>query len=213
MVGRVRLVEHREALFVGHPVELARVHDNAADGGAVAANVFGQRMHDDIRPQFKGPAQIGSGHSVIHNYRYAVPTPNLRQALNVHHVARRVTYGLTENRLGVLVNEAFQLLVVVVRGHADFNSLAGQTVGEQAVSTSIQLAGTDNVVASGGDALNGVGNGRHTRSHPQGGNSTFHRRNARFQHGSGGVHDASINIALDLQVEQIRPVLGIVKGV
>src|SRR5690625_98772 len=213
MVGRVRLVEHRETLFVGHPVELNRIHNHATNGGAVAANVFGQRMHDDIRPQFKGPAQIGSGHSVIHNYGHAVPTADFRQALNIHHVACRVADGLTENRLGVLVNEAFQLLVVVVRGHADFNSLAGQTVGEQVVSTSIQLAGTDNVVARLGDALNGVGNSRHTRSHPQGGNSTFHRRNARFQHRGGGVHDASINIALDLQVEQIRPVLGIVKGV
>ena len=34
------------------PVEGAAVDDHAADGGAVAADDFGRRMHDDIRAVF-----------------------------------------------------------------------------------------------------------------------------------------------------------------
>ena len=49
VIARVRRVEHREAVGVLLPVEIAAVDDDAADRGAVAADVFGGRMHGDRR--------------------------------------------------------------------------------------------------------------------------------------------------------------------
>ena len=48
VVARLRLVEERE-LGVG-PVEAARVDDGAADGRAVAADPFRERVDHDVGP-------------------------------------------------------------------------------------------------------------------------------------------------------------------
>ena len=42
VIGRIGLVEHRETLGVGRPVELAGIDNGTADAGAVAADVLGQ---------------------------------------------------------------------------------------------------------------------------------------------------------------------------
>ena len=41
----------------------------------------------------------------------------------------------------------------------------------------------------------------------------FHCRHRAFQHGLGGVHDAGVDVAGHLQVEQVGTVLGVVEGV
>src|SRR3546814_15178163 len=48
VVAGIRLVQQGEALGVLLPVERAAVDDNAADRVAVAADVLGGRVHDDV---------------------------------------------------------------------------------------------------------------------------------------------------------------------
>jgi hypothetical protein len=45
------------------------------------------------------------------------------------------------------------------------------------------------------------------------GDAAFHLGDARFQHGRRRVHDAGIDVAGHLQVEQVGAVLGIVEGI
>src|SRR3546814_16446922 len=59
VIGRVGLVEEREAVLVGDPVELAAVDDHAAHGGAMPADIFCERVDDDVGAEVEGPAQKG----------------------------------------------------------------------------------------------------------------------------------------------------------
>ena len=56
MIGRVGLGELLEAAR-GGPVELAGIDNDAADGGAVAAEEFGRRVDDDVGAPLDGPNQ------------------------------------------------------------------------------------------------------------------------------------------------------------
>ena len=58
VVGNIRLVQALELLLVLGPRELAAIDDDAAQAVAVAAQILGQRMHDDVRTVFKRAAQV-----------------------------------------------------------------------------------------------------------------------------------------------------------
>ncbi len=60
MVAVARLDHLREARGVGAPVEVAAVDDDAADGGAVAADPFGGGVHDDVGAVVEGAAEVAA---------------------------------------------------------------------------------------------------------------------------------------------------------
>ena len=63
-----RLGEHRIAV-VASEVERAAVHDQAADGVAVAAEKLRGRMYDDIGAVLEGADQVGRRHGVVDDER------------------------------------------------------------------------------------------------------------------------------------------------
>ena len=86
-------------------------------------------------------------------------------------------------------------------------------MGEQVIGAAIELAGTDNIVAHFADGLQRIKNSRHAGGHRQRTHTAFQLRHALFQNRIGGVHDAGVDVALHLQVEQIGTVLGVIEGV
>ena len=60
------------------PVEAAAVDDRAADGDAVAAEPFGDGMHDDVGAELDRAAQIGRGERVVDQQRHAGRVRDLR---------------------------------------------------------------------------------------------------------------------------------------
>ncbi|MNT09499.1 hypothetical protein D3C72_1442850 [compost metagenome] len=84
-------------------------------------------------------------------------------------------------------------------------------MGEQGVGAAVELGGGDNVVAGGGQRLDGVGDGGRPRRDHQTGYAPLEGGHPLFQHVVGGVHDAGVDVAGHRQVEQIRPVLGAVE--
>ena len=54
--------------FLG--VLLTREDHRAAGGVAVAVEILGHGMNDDVRAKFDGPLQIGAEESVVHDYGY-----------------------------------------------------------------------------------------------------------------------------------------------
>src|SRR5207245_7734099 len=54
------------------PVELAGLDDHAAHRGAVPADVFRRRVHDDVRAPFDGPAEVWRGYRVVqHQWNFS----------------------------------------------------------------------------------------------------------------------------------------------
>ena len=95
VVARVRLGELRELPVV--PLELARIHDHAADGGAVAADVLRGRGGQDVRAVVDRPHQPDAD-GVVHDQRDAVLVRDLRDGLEVRHVQLRIADGLDVDR-------------------------------------------------------------------------------------------------------------------
>ena len=213
VVGRIGLVEQREARLVGDPVELARIDDDAADGVAVPADIFGERVHDDVGAEVEGAAQIRRRHGVVDDQRHAVPVGDLGQPLDVDDIARRVADRFAEHRLGPLVDGPLDGIVVVRLRHADLEALAREGVHEQIVGAAIELADGDDVVADAGDRLDGVGDGGHAGRHHQPADAALHLGDALLQHRRRRVHDARVDVAGDLEVEQVGAMLGIVERI
>ena len=212
VVGRVRGIEQREACSVRCPRECARIDHDAADAGAVAAHVFGQRVHDDVGAVLERPAEDRRGHGVVDDQRHAMAVGSIGQGLEVDNIAGRVADRFAEHRLGAAVDQRFQAGDIVMGGEAHFDARARQGVGEQVVGAAVELGHRDDVVAHFGNGLHRIGDGRHAAGHGQGTDAAFQRRNALFQHVVGGVHDPRVDVARHLEVKQVGAVLGVVEG-
>jgi hypothetical protein len=69
MVGHVGFGEARELAVA--PVEVAAVDDDAADGGAVAADMLGRRVDDDVGAMFERTVQVRRKRGVVDDERDA----------------------------------------------------------------------------------------------------------------------------------------------
>ena len=70
VIAGIGLVQRGEALGVRRPVEVAAVDDDAADRGAVPADVLGGRVHDDGGAVVERPADHRR-RRVVHDQRHA----------------------------------------------------------------------------------------------------------------------------------------------
>ena len=213
VVGRIRLIQYPETRLVFSPGEFPGIHNYPGHGVAVPAHVFGQRVDHDIRTVFDGPPQIGRGHGIVDDQRHTGLMGRLGQAGDVDDVAGRVTHGLTEDGLGVVINGGSQGIKIIVADKAGFNTPTRQAVGKEVVGATIEFAGGDDVVAHFGDGFQRIFDGCHAGGHCQRAHAAFHGRDPFLQHRIGGVHDAGVNIPGYLQIKQIRPMLGIVEGI
>ena len=71
MIRRVRRVQKRLPRGVRFPVEIAAIHDHAADRGAVAAQIFCGRIHHHRRAMIEGPLTAACPASALQMHRKA----------------------------------------------------------------------------------------------------------------------------------------------
>ncbi len=107
VVALVRGAQAGELVGVGHPVELAAVHDGTAQHSAVAVHVLGGGVGHDVRAPLEGAAVDRRGEGVVDDQRYAVGVGGLGEVLDIQHGQGGVGNGLTEHHLGVGRKAAF----------------------------------------------------------------------------------------------------------
>src|SRR5438270_414411 len=78
--------------FAVIPGKFAGFDEDARDRIAMAPNELGCRMHDNVGPMLKGPAQIRRGKSVIDDERQAGFMGNAGNGSYVKHVSTWVAY-------------------------------------------------------------------------------------------------------------------------
>ena len=213
VVADIGLIQAREALTVLRPRELAAIDDRAAHAIAVAAQVLGERMHDDVGAVLDRAQQVGAGHGVVDDERDSGGVCHLGERRDVGDVAQRVADGFAEDRLGTVVYESSEGLGLARIGKAHCEALLREGVRKQVVGAAVERGGRDDVVAGLGDRLDRVGDRRHAGGDGKRCNAAFERRDALFQHVGRRVHDAGVDVARHLQVKQIGPVLGTVKRI
>ena len=96
-------------------------------------------------------------------------------------------------------------------GEPSFNAPFRKDVRQQSIGCAVKLGERDDVVARLGDIDQGVLDRRHSGTHAEAIYSTFECGNSFLQNCIGRISDPGVDVPLNLQVEQRRPVLGTVK--
>src|SRR5882724_8912832 len=109
VIARIRLVQERKAVSMLFPVEIAAVDDDAADRGAVTADIFRRRVHDDGGTVLDRPAQH-RGRGVVDDQRYAELAPDPRDLADWKHFELRVGQGLGVIAAGPRIGRAAEAL-------------------------------------------------------------------------------------------------------
>ena len=137
----------------GRPVKLAGVHDDAAQGGAVAADELGGGVDHDVRAVLDGADQIGRAEGVVDHQRQAVLVGDGRQWRRCRECQ---LLGLPRvsmiDGLGVGLDGAFHFRKIVDVHEGGGDAEAGQGVGQQVVAAAVNGLLGDDVVARSGPA-------------------------------------------------------------
>ena len=194
------------------PVEGAAVDDHAADRIAVAAEEFGERVHDDVGAVFDRLAQIGRRQRVVDDQRHA---GLLARSWTIASMSVMTPPGLAIDSMKIaLVFGDHRLLergdvVGIGPDHVPAEILEG--VIELVDRAAVELLRRDEFVARRHqrvhhDHLRGVAGGDR-----EAGRAAFERGDALFQHRVGRVADARIDVAEGLQAEQRGRVFDVVE--
>ena len=208
VVGGVRRVQEGLAFGPALPVELPGVDDQAADRGAVAAQVLGGRVDDDGRAMVEGPHQEGR-RRIVHDQRDPVLPADGRDLGDREDLELRVRKGLRVVGARPVVGGPAEVLGVGGVDEAHLDPLVLQGVGEKVPGAAIEGGGGHHVVAGPGQVLQGEGRGRLAGGHREGADAAFQRRDALLQDVGRGVHDPGVDVAQLLQGEQRGGVAGV----
>ena len=213
MVGSIRLTHHGKTVRVIEPWKFPGIHHDATDRRAMSTHVLGQGMNHDIGPELDRLAQHRSRNRVVHHQRQPVRMRQISQRRQVHDIAKRIPDGLAKNQPCMVVDACLHGLQIIRIDETDFDPQTRQGVRKQVVGAPVQGVRGNNVVATARDGEDCVGDGRHPGGQPQRPDTPFHFGNALLQYCRGRIHDAGVDVALDFEIEQVRPVLRIVESV
>ena len=214
VIRGVRLGQAGEALDVLRPFELAAVDDDAAEGGAVAAQELGDRVHDDVGAVLEGADQIGGRDGVVDDQRDAVLVRDIGDRPDVEDVDARVADGLGEEQLGVRAHRALPLgRVVLVLDEGDLDPELRERVLEEVVGAAVDRAGGDEVVAGLRDVQDREGRRRLAARQQEGAGAALERGDALLDHCLGRVHDPGVDVAELGEREQVLRVVRAVEHV
>ena len=174
---------------------------------------LGQRVDHHIRAMLNGPPQAGRGNRVVHEQRNAVAVTDSSQLFNIDDIARRVTHGFAEDQLGPVIDPGLEGIRVVSADKPDLNALFREGMGKEVKGAPIKLGGGDNVVPGLGNGLDRGGDRRHARCHGQRTHAAFQQPDTLLKERIGRIHDPAVDVALNLQIEEVGAMLSAVKGV
>ena len=195
------------------PGKFPAVDDDAAQRIAVPAHVLRQRIDHDIRTPFDRLDQHGRRHRVVNDQRNPFVARQVCEGLDVDDVAGRVADGLAIEGLRVVIDQFRKFLGTVVLAEAHVDALARQHVLEERVGAAVEQRDRDDVVTLFGDIEDRVVDGGAPRAHRKRRDTFFELRAALLQHVGRRVHDARVDIALDLEIEEVGAMLCIVERV
>lgn len=117
MVAVARLDHLREARGVGAPVEVPAVDDDAADGGAVAADPFGRGVHDDVCAVVEGAAEVTTGaESVVYDDGDAFSMCHLHYGFEIGDIVAWVADTFQVYAFGLVVDDFLESRRISVVG-------------------------------------------------------------------------------------------------
>ena len=194
MVAGIRLGDGG-VLPGSRPVKPAGVHDDAAQGGSVAAQELCRGVNHDVRAVLDGADEVGGAEGVIHHQGDAVLVRQLGQGVDVGNVAVGVAQGLNIDGAGLGTDGALHFRKIVDVHEIGGDAEAGQGVGEQVVAAAVDGLLGDKVAAVLTQSFQHVGDGSSAGGQRQCRHAAFQSGHPLFQHVLGGVGETAVNIA------------------
>ena len=205
VVGRVRRGEVGEA--AAGPIEIAAVHDDPADGRAVAAQEFGGAVDDDVGAPLERPAQIRRGERVVDHQRDRVLASDRRDLVEREDADVGVAQRLAVDDLGVGLDRPLEVGRVRRIDKRDIDADAREGVAELVVRAAVEPAAGHDVVPRAAEGQDGLRLRRVPAARRQCADAAFEAGDALLQHVGRRIHDAGVDIAELFQGEQIGRVL------
>ena len=215
VVAVIRGAQAGELVGVGHPVELAAVHDGTAQYGAMAVHVLGGGVGHDVGTPLEGAAVDRGGEGVVHDERHAVGVGCLRKLFNVQHGQGGVGDGLAEHDLGVGAERGVQLFLGAQRVHKgglDAHLFHGDR--DEVEGAAVDGAGCHDVVTGLAKVEQGEEVGSLAAGGEHGSGAALQLADLFGHQVTGGVLQTRVEIAVGLQVKELAHVLagGVLEG-
>lgn len=200
-------------LAAGLPVELAAVHDDAAQRGAVAADELGSGVDDDVSAMLDGTDQVRGAEGVINDQRQAMLVSDGCDGINIRNITVGVAQSLEVDSLGVGLDRVLDLFQIVSVHEGGGDAELGQSMLQQVVAAAVDGLLSHDVVAGLSQCLDGVGDGSCTGSSSQRSHAAFQSGNALLEHILGGVGQTAIDVAGVGQTKAVSGVLAVAEDI
>ena len=129
-VARVLFGKLRELAALG-PVELAAIHNHAAESRTMTTDELGGRMHHDIGTVFNGANQIRRTEGIVDHQRNLVLVGDFGDSVDIRNVGMRVAEGFDKDELRVALDSGFDALEVVSVNESRFDTEVAERVLQQ----------------------------------------------------------------------------------
>ena len=145
MIGRIGLVQGREAITIGFPIKIPAIHHHTANAVAMPANPFGGGMHDNRGTMFQRAAD-DRRRGIVHDQRNAELPANRRHFRNRENLQLRVGKRLGIIGAGACIGGTRKAFRIGGVHEAHFNPELLQRIGEKIPSAAVKIGGGDNIV-------------------------------------------------------------------
>src|SRR6266568_2783742 len=212
VIRRVWLREFLESARSG-PIELTRVNNDSADGGAMASQEFCGGVDYDVRTPLNRSHKSGRRRGVVDHQGQSVLMSNGCQFFNIHDVELGIAERLGVYRPRLLIDRGAQTVEVVGIDKPHRNAQSWQGVVEEVICSAVQRRRRNNLIARSrqrGDnqRLGGLARGRRETRYP-----ALERGNPLLEDIGGWVHDACVDVAKFLEGKQAPRVVSILKEI
>ena len=153
MIARIRSGKSRILPCFGFPVKPSSVHYHTSKARTVPSDEFCSRMYHDVRTMLYRAYQIRRAERIVNNQRHSVAVGDIRHPIYIKHLAVWIAERLCINGLGARSNGPFKCIDVVDIYDCISDTLRSQRVGNQVIRASIQIVGSNNMVARSKDIL------------------------------------------------------------
>ena len=158
VVACIRLNQLREFAAL-YPVKLACVNDYAAKGGAVAADVFGCGVDNNVSAVFNRTEKIRCSKGVVNHQRKAVLMGDFGNSVDINDVRVRIADRLDVHNPCILFDSLLENLRSLCRVYkCRLNAVSRQCVLQEVECTAIDCRSRDNVLSALYQCVQRVGN-------------------------------------------------------
>ena len=196
--------------------ELLGAQDRAAQGAALAVDVLGGGVHDDVGAPFERPLQHRRGEGVVEHDLGAGLVRQVAHRLDVDDVEHRVGRRFEQHGLRRLGQRLLPGLQVAAVDELALDAVLGQEIGHDVVARAEELARRDDAIAGLQQRQQREEHRRHAGRGGAAGLGAFERRQPVLEHGDGGIAEARILVVAALALEGglglLRARVGVARG-